>query len=142
VYFPKLIEGKRIKLTPMELSHSEELFESGRYKEIWTYMPNKMDSLNDMIEFIDSALRDKETGLEYPFVVYDKELHKIVGSTRFLNISIPNRNLEIGYTWYSPEVWRSCVNTECKYELLKYCFEEFKAVRVQLKADVRNERSN
>jgi N-acetyltransferase len=142
VYFPKLIEGKRIKLFPMELSHSEQLFECGRYKEIWTYFPNKMDSLNDMIKFIESALQDKETGIEYPFVVYDKELHKIVGSTRFLNISVPNRNLEIGYTWYSPEVWRTRVNTECKYELLRYCFEEFKAVRVQLKADVRNERSN
>ncbi len=34
------------------------------------------------------------------------------------------------------------MNTECKYELLKYCFENFQAVRVKFKADIRNERSN
>ena len=34
------------------------------------------------------------------------------------------------------------MNTECKYSLLKYAFEQFCAVRVQLKADQRNARSN
>ncbi|WP_317890148.1 GNAT family N-acetyltransferase [Paenibacillus sabuli] len=48
----------------------------------------------------------------------------------------------MGWSWYTPEVWRSRVNTECKYELLKYCFEPFHALWVQFKADVRNDRSN
>jgi RimJ/RimL family protein N-acetyltransferase len=59
-----------------------------------------------------------------------------------LNISLTNKNLEIGWTWYSPEVWRTRVNTECKYLLLRYCFEALQLVRVQLKADIRNSRSN
>jgi RimJ/RimL family protein N-acetyltransferase len=140
--FPTKLTGKRIQLHPLEMSHADGLYESANHQEIWTYLPNNVESLADMVQLIEGALSAKEAGLEYPFAVYDCELNRFVGSTRFLNISISNRNLEIGWTWYSPEVWRTRVNTECKYELLKYCFEEFKAVRVQLKADIRNERSN
>jgi len=74
-------------------------------------------------------------------VIYDKQLDQIVGSTSFLSISIPNRNLEIEYTWFTPTVWRTRVNTECKYLLLKHCFETLKTIRVQLKTDRRNVRS-
>lgn len=74
-------------------------------------------------------------------MIYDKQLDQIVGSTSFLSISIPNRNLEIGYTWLTPTVWRTRVNTECKYLLLKHCFETLKTIRVQLKTDRRNVRS-
>ncbi len=59
-----------------------------------------------------------------------------------INISVPNRSLEIGWTWYHPSVWRTRINTECKYLLLKYCFEQLQTVRVQFCADKRNTRSN
>ena len=36
---------------------------------------------------------------------------------------------------------RTAVNTECKYLLLKHAFETLGAIRVQLKTDSRNERS-
>ncbi|MEF3303169.1 GNAT family N-acetyltransferase [Paenibacillus sp. GYB003] len=139
---PAALEGHRVVLKAMEPSHADELYECGNHPDIWTYLPCRMESHRDLAEFVESALRDRETGLDYPFVVYDKSLRRLVGSTRFLNISVPNRNLEIGYTWYTPEVWRTRVNTECKYLLLRHCFEQMKTVRVQLKADVRNVRSN
>ena len=57
------------------------------------------------------------------------------------NISHENRNLEIGKTWLTPAVWGTHLNTECKYLLLRYCFETLGTLRVQLKTDVRNVRS-
>ena len=36
---------------------------------------------------------------------------------------------------------RTAVNTECKYLLLKHAFEGLGCLRVQLKTDLRNERS-
>jgi RimJ/RimL family protein N-acetyltransferase len=137
------LEGERVSLIP--LSHEvniEELYLAAKNDDIWTYLPNKVRILNDLKKIVGESLKAKEQGLEYPFVVYDNELKTLVGSTRFLNISIPNKNLEIGWTWYSPEVWRTKVNTECKYLLLKYCFEELNLIRVQFKADIRNTRSN
>jgi RimJ/RimL family protein N-acetyltransferase len=137
-----VLEGSRVNLLPMVLEHSDELFECGKAEEIWTYLPTPVTSTQEMRQLVEDALLMREQGSEYPFVVFDKELGRIVGSTRFLNISLSNRNLEIGWTWYSPAVWRSRVNTECKYLLLCYCFENLRTVRVQFKADVRNTRSN
>jgi len=136
------LEGERVKLLPMESRHAEELAECGKADEIWDYLPKKATSLEVMAELIEQALKGKKLGQEFPFVVFDKQLGKLVGSTRYLAINAPNRNLEIGWTWYSPEVWRTRVNTECKYLLLKYGFEELRLLRVQLKTDTRNERSN
>lgn len=134
--------GNRVKLVPLRSSHVEDLFHAGREEIIWTYLPLKVSSLEDMKKLVEEALEQKVRGQQFPFVVIDLSTNEIVGSTRYLNILLSHRNLEIGWTWYSPQVWRTHVNTECKYLLLKHCFEELNLVRVQLKADVRNERSN
>lgn len=137
-----ILEGERVRLEPLSLVHAEELFNSACYEEIWKYTTNKIDTLESMIQFIQTAIINKESGLDYPFAVYDKLLQRYIGSTRYLNISLPNRNLEIGSTWYTPIVWRTRVNTECKYLLLKYGFEDLNMLRIQLKTDSRNERSH
>jgi RimJ/RimL family protein N-acetyltransferase len=49
--------------------------------------------------------------------------------------------LEIGWTWYAPEYWRTAVNTECKYLLLRHAFEVLECIRVQIRTDERNQRS-
>lgn len=136
------LEGERIKLFPLDISYVPELFEAIDSPEIWTYLPSKMDSLEDMTKHVQEALKAKESGLEIPFVVFDKKTNQIVGITRLLNISLENRSLEIGWTWYSSKVWRTRVNTECKYLLLNYCFDTLNLTRVQFKVDSRNTRSN
>ncbi|MQR89268.1 GNAT family N-acetyltransferase [Bacillus megaterium] len=133
--------GTAVKLVPLEKIHEQELYEAAKSKEIWEHLPVKVHSLSDMKRLIESALKAKQEGRELPFAVFDIESHAIVGSTRFLDISLPNKSVEIGWTWYHPSVWRTRVNTECKYLLLKYCFEELKFHRVQFKTDVRNNRS-
>ena len=65
----------------------------------------------------------------------------MAGATRYLNIVPKDRGLEIGGTWYGTEFQRSAVNTECKYLLMTHAFETLRAIRVQLKTDLRNERS-
>jgi len=49
--------------------------------------------------------------------------------------------LEIGWTWYARDYWRTAINTECKYLLLRHAFETLCCIRVQLVTDLRNERS-
>lgn len=138
---PLELIGKRVKLIPMGVHHVKELFEAGNYPDIWAYMPMKVQSIENMKCLVDGALQAREQGTEFPFVIYDKDSGKVVGSTRFLDISIPHRSLEIGWTWLSPTIWRTRINTECKYLLLKHCFETLGTIRVQLKTDGRNVRS-
>jgi RimJ/RimL family protein N-acetyltransferase len=58
-----------------------------------------------------------------------------------MEIRPEQRGLEIGGTWYGLAYQRTAVNTEAKYLLLKHAFEGLGAIRVQFKADVRNESS-
>jgi RimJ/RimL family protein N-acetyltransferase len=133
--------GQRVKIVPMETKHTEELFAAGGSLDIWTYMPMVVQTFGDMERLVNDALKEREQGTQFPFVIFDKDASKLVGSTRFLDISATNRSLEIGWTWLSPSVWRTKVNTECKYLLFKHCFETLGTIRVQLKTDSRNLRS-
>ncbi|MBA4494626.1 GNAT family N-acetyltransferase [Paenactinomyces guangxiensis] len=138
---PVELKGNRVRLIPLEPYHTEALFRAGNHPEIWTYMTSPMNNPEDMEKIITHALAQKEKGLELPFVVIDQESDEVIGSTRFLNVSRQNRSLEIGSTWYTPRVWRSPVNTECKYLLLRHSFEKLHALRVQIKTDSRNLRA-
>ena len=58
-----------------------------------------------------------------------------------MNIVPKDRGLEVGGTWYGTDFQRTAVNTECKYLLLTHAFETLKCIRVQIKTDLRNIRS-
>jgi RimJ/RimL family protein N-acetyltransferase len=65
----------------------------------------------------------------------------MVGSTSYFGIVPKHKSAEIGYTWYSPDVWGTAVNPECKFLLLTHAFEDWGAVRVQLRTDANNAHS-
>ncbi|MED1861024.1 GNAT family protein [Brevibacillus reuszeri] len=135
------LKGNRISLVPLELQHANSLFQCSRDDRIWEYLPKKIHTIEDMQQFISTAILGRQRGEEFPFSVFDKQLGKIVGMTRYLRISSNDKSLNIGWTWYSPEVWRTAVNTECKYLLLKYAFEQWNAVRVEIITTTNNNRS-
>jgi RimJ/RimL family protein N-acetyltransferase len=80
-------------------------------------------------------------GTDLPFAVVHLASGRLAGATRYMNMMPNDRGLEIGGTWYGTEFQRSAVNTECKYLLMTYAFETLRAIRVQLKTDLLNERS-
>jgi N-acetyltransferase len=134
------LEGETVKLIPVSMDHLEDLWEAAKPDEIWTYMATKVRTKDEMKQMIDSALKDRENGTGYTFTVVNNE-DRVIGSTRFLDILTQHKSAEIGSTWYHPDVWRTKVNTECKYLLLKLAFETWDLTRVQLKTDSRNLRS-
>ncbi|TCP58056.1 RimJ/RimL family protein N-acetyltransferase [Tumebacillus sp. BK434] len=136
-----VLEGVRVRLVPLAREHAAGIYEAAQDEAIWTYLPYAIDSLERAEYFVEETLKRVEQGVDLAFVVIDKETDRIIGSTRYLDISIPGKSLEIGWTWYHPSVWRSRVNTECKYLLLRHAFEALGFIRVQIKTDVRNERS-
>lgn len=138
---PVTLEGKLVRLEPLSLEHEDGLWEAGRDERIWTYMTSKIRTKEDVRKFIETALSNQAKGTELPFTIMDQKSHQILGSTRFLNLSAKDRGLEIGFTWLTPSVWKTAVNTECKQLLLQHCFEELGCIRVQLKTDLRNRNS-
>lgn len=135
---PVTLEGRRVRLEPMRPHHVEGLWEAGRFEQIWSCMTISMTKPEDARTFVEQALKNEEEGTELPFVIVNQEDGKIIGSTRFLTISRKDRGLEIGFTWLTPSVWKTAINTECKWLLLCHCFETLGCIRVQLKTDSRN----
>jgi N-acetyltransferase len=136
---PVTLTGNVVRLEPLAAEHAAGLYEAGKDASIWRYMPaDPSASLASMAAWIEDALRSREAGTQLPFAIFEQASGALVGSTRYLNISPPDRGLEIGWTWLTLRVQRTAVNTECKYLLLRHAFEELDAIRVQIKTDGRN----
>jgi N-acetyltransferase len=134
-----VLKGQRVELQPISLEHFDGLWEAAKPEEIWTYMATKVRNQVEMKQMIQSAIEARDKGSHYTFTVFNQ--NQIIGSTRFLDISTVHNSAEIGFTWYHPGVWGSNVNTECKYLLLSHAFDNWNLTRVQLKTDLRNQRS-
>jgi N-acetyltransferase len=135
------LTGEVVKLVPMEEHHLTGLWEAAKPEEIWEFTYSKVKTPEAAKKMVEVAMQDREKGISYPFVVKELQSDRIIGSTRFLDIMPSHKSAEIGWTWYNPSVWRTKVNTECKYLLLQHAFEKWNLNRVQIKTDSRNSRS-
>lgn len=139
---PVVLQGKYVRLEPMTEVHAPALAELGIGQPFWDFMVyGKINSADDMLNWVRDVLSRAEKGTDLPFVAIHLETGRVAGATRYLNIMPHDRGLEIGGTWYGPEFQRTVVNSECKYLLLQHAFETLGCIRVQLKTDSRNERS-
>jgi len=139
---PVVLTGKQVRLEPMGEAHIPALAEIGVGQPFWDFMVyGRMETADDMRGWVHDILSRAENGTDLPFVAIHLESGRVAGATRYMNIMPNDRGLEIGGTWYGPEFQRTVVNTECKYLLLSHAFEMLGCIRVQLKTDLRNERS-
>ena len=138
---PVVLTGERVVLRPLETAHFEGLLSIGVDARIWEFISiNGADPVR-LTTHLKSALLKRATGEQYPFTVFDKQTGAIIGATMYHNIFPEHRKLEIGWTWYRPDYWRTGTNRECKLLLLTHCFEALGLARVQLVTDERNVRS-
>lgn len=136
------LQGKHVRLEPMTEVHISALAEIGVGQPFWDFMVyGRMETADDMRGWVQDILSRAEKGADLPFVAIHLESGRVAGATRYMNIMPNDRGLEIGGTWYGPKFQRTVVNTECKYLLLSHAFETLGCIRVQLKTDLRNERS-
>jgi RimJ/RimL family protein N-acetyltransferase len=139
---PLTISGNVVELRPLALSDAPALYEALADDDIWLYLPvHRPQSVAEMEALIDVALKAQAEGSELPFVTVHRETGKVAGMSRFLDISVPDRHAEIGWTAVGAAYQRTAVNTEAKYLMLRHAFEAWGCIRVQLKTDLRNERS-
>ena len=139
---PVVLTGKHVRLEPLSEAHIPGLTAAGGDPSIWRFMLyGEVTSEEKMGDWVRDILSRKAAGSDQPFAVIHLGSGKIAGATRYLEIRPAHRGLEIGGTWYGKEFQRTPVNTETKYLLLRHAFEVLGCIRVQLKTDLRNERS-
>ncbi|MFT3745589.1 MAG: GNAT family protein [Pyrinomonadaceae bacterium] len=138
---PVLLEGEFARLEPMRVDHLPALCKVGLEPSLWELTANIVKDAGDLERYVRSALADQMLGKAIPFVTVERESGTVVGSTRFGNIDTANRKVEIGWTWINPKWQRTAINTEAKLLMLTHAFEVWKCIRVELKTDIKNKRS-
>lgn len=132
------MEGRWVRLEPLSLEHVPLLVPAASDQEIWRYLPVLADTEEKLHAWAEDAIRNAHAGTELPFVTVERSTGRLIGSTRFMDIRLPHRGVEIGYTWLAKPWWRTPINSEAKYVQLRHLFEELGCIRVALKTDLLN----
>jgi len=139
---PVMLEGTHARVEPLAQKHCDDLFAASQYFEIWELMiAPAPKTREEMHAWIAIAQEQSAAGTNIWFAIIRRTDNRAVGVTSYMSIARADRGLEIGGTWLTPSVWRTAINTESKYLLLRHAFETLGCVRVQLKTDERNGRS-
>ncbi len=137
-----ILEDERALLRPLQAGDFTHLkVYSDNEPDLWSYSLLPADGDQNLKAYMDYAFLKKETGNSYPFIVWDKQIGKYAGSTRFYDIQPQHSSLQLGYTWYGKEFQGTGLNKHCKYLLLTFAFETLDTERVEFRADARNKRS-
>lgn len=152
--FPTL-SGHHVRLEPLQLQHVDALLAAAETEDPelyrWTIVPR--DRLS-MTSYIEKALAWREAGSAIPFATLRASDGKVIGCTRLFDLErwdwpagharhgSPDPDVgEIGYTWLSPGVIRTGVNTEAKLLMLGHGFETLGMARICLQTHAKNLRS-
>ena len=132
------LENDRARLTVLKESDIEWLRPIAFHPQIWEKGLTKVETEEELRQYIQAALDERAGGNSYAFLIFDKKSNEAAGSTRFGNISLPNKRLEIGWTWMHPKFQGSGLNKAIKLVMLEFAFEVLKVNRVEQKTDLIN----
>ncbi|QJR10451.1 hypothetical protein DSM104443_01515 [Usitatibacter rugosus] len=140
---PVTLTGKHLRLEPLTAAHTPDLeyackdSPDGR-RTIWRYLLDaRIYREQGMAGMVKTLLDRQATGSDLPFAMIDLKSGNAVGTTRFMEIQLADRVVEIG-TWLGLGFQREGLNLESKHLMLKHAFDTLGAVRVQFKIDHRN----
>ena len=136
-----ILEDDVVRLEPLEEKHFQLLLPVAMERSLWMFTVAKIDSQEAFREYFDTALEEKKQRTSYPFAIYDKIKKEYAGSTRYGNIELKNKKVEIGWTWIHLSLHGTGFNKRCKFLLLSFGFEIMHLNRVELKTSLLNLRS-
>ena len=145
---PHALAGEHVTLTQFVPDDAPELFTALDHDACWDHVAGRPSTAEGYAE----ALAQAPQAGRWAWIVRQadrlgqsdggphRQAGHIVGTTSYLDVSLPDARLEIGHTMYTPSAWATDVNPECKLLLMGWAFDHGFG-RVQLKTDIRNLRS-
>ena len=138
---PVTLRGRIVRLEPLSLDHVAGLAEVALDPRIWQWTIARPTSVDDLRAWAETALANRAAGTELPFATIEEATGRPIGSSRYMNIVLEHRRLEIGWTWLAPAWQRTGANREAKLLMLAHAFDVLGCRRVEFKTDSRNEPS-
>lgn len=139
---PPTLRGTYLTLEPIDERHAPDLFAVMQDEDVCRYLAWPAPSgVEETMALVRDARQAMARGQSLVFAQIWNESGRAIGSTRLLDVRPADRQVEIGATFLARVYWRTPANTESKLLLLSHCFEKLGCVRVALKTDGRNVRS-
>lgn len=137
-----ILENDFVQLRSLQISDFDNLkLFSKNEPQLWKFGLQTAAGFENLEKYINTAIENRDKGIEFPFIVFDKKTNRFAGSTRFYDINFDYKTLQLGYTWYGTDFHGTGLNKNCKYLLLEYAFEILLTERVEFRADNNNHHS-
>ncbi|MDE1161603.1 MAG: GNAT family protein [Acidobacteriaceae bacterium] len=139
-----ILEGQHVRLEPLRPHHLDQLERIALDEQTWKFMVAPLLTRADLEHWAEHGWEQERLGKMMVWVTYAKNAdgsETLAGGTRFMDVNLKDRNVEIGNSWIIPELRGTKVNAEAKYLQLRYGFETLGLERIALKAHAANLRS-
>jgi RimJ/RimL family protein N-acetyltransferase len=137
--------GRTVRLDAASDYDAEDLFVALDHDEVWAggyangYRPKSAGAWRQSME---AALNDQRVMYIVRLIDVDNPTEgRIVGTSSLGDTDVGNEKTHLGWTAYSPDVWGTSVNPECKLLMLWHAFEHCGFGRVKIQTDSINARS-
>jgi RimJ/RimL family protein N-acetyltransferase len=113
------LKGNLIELRPLRPDDFDALFSAASDPLIWEQHPESDRYQRDVFQkYFDGALESKGA-----FAIIDRESGQIIGSSRYCNLNLTNREVEVGWTFLERRFWGGNYNRELKQLMLDHAFQ-------------------
>lgn len=136
--FAPTLENEFVRLSPIAMHNYHELIPIAAQKKLVQFSPSDIETPQSLKNYVRIALDQKSNGTSIPFIIYDKKKQQYAGSTRYMNIHVKYKTLEIGSTWIGRAFQGTGLNGHMKFLMLDYAFEEMGFEKVEFRIDERN----
>lgn len=135
---PLTLTGRYVRLEPLAEGHLDGIWEVAKDPSLWLFTVTRIASRADVDAWFERIQAERERGTTLAFATVEAAGGRVVGSTRFLNVSEHDLRAEIGGTFVGRPWQKTAVNTEAKYLMLRHAFERWGCVRVEFKTSLAN----
>ncbi len=136
-----VLTDRRVELRILRQEDFRDLCRLAAIDLDWTYYSHDLSIESEAVVWLKNRLSAYDARQALPFVIIDQTTHELAGSTSLANFSLPDRRVEIGWTWLGKAFQGTGLNKHAKYLLLQYAFETWNMERVEFKTDVLNQQS-
>jgi len=113
-----ILKGELIELRPLRPQDFDALFSAASDPKIWEQHPESDRYQRKVFQrFFDGALESKGA-----FAIIERKSGRIIGSSRYCNLDLTNREVEVGWTFLEREFWGGTYNRELKQLMLDHAF--------------------
>ena len=112
------LKGELIELHALRQQDFDALFSAASDPKIWEQHPESDRYQREVFQrFFDGALESKGA-----FAIIERKSGRLIGSSRYCNLDLTNREVEVGWTFLEREFWGGTYNRELKRLMLDHAF--------------------